>query len=526
MSKPPVTWCTVLEDEYRALHGDAPLDAAAPTDPDARLRALHQRIHERGPSALCLSGGGIRSATFALGVLQGLAHVGVLGTIDYLSTVSGGGYTGGWFTAWLQREGPAGRDDVLRDHGSRARARSSRTVARGRARRRSNASGARAATSRRAAASCRPTSGRLVTTMARNLLLNWLVILPLLAAALTDSAALLRRLVHAVERGHARADRGGRPCAVMAARLVVSDRAALRRVAIVPTWSLNFVGLGGSWSQGRFPVLVPAASGRRRRRDDVLLVGLSVPGSSPVGLARSGHRLVEPLAVRLDRGRRSIAARIRGRAGPDDGSAGLRCRVGRQDGPRGDRGAAHPRRRRSWWFAQFRVRIRRRASTCASSTRCSPCPIVLGLALLADGGVHRLREQRAGRCGARVVEPLRRLARHRGGAWLAAGVPGVLSWPTWWSSASRALSRCCDGSRTATAAVAALVPLLSSLAGMAARSGETLQEAVRRCARSQKRRAAGRDRSRCCCRSRGRISARSSRLEYHMLDGRRAADPR
>src|SRR6185503_9251999 len=64
-------------------------------------------------SALCLSGGGIRSATFALGVLQGLARAGVLGTIDYLSTVSGGGYIGGWFSAWLHREGAAGRDGVL-----------------------------------------------------------------------------------------------------------------------------------------------------------------------------------------------------------------------------------------------------------------------------------------------------------------------------------------------------------------------------------------------------------------------------
>ena len=36
--KPPVTWCQVLEDEYRALYGAAPLDAAAPTDPDERLR--------------------------------------------------------------------------------------------------------------------------------------------------------------------------------------------------------------------------------------------------------------------------------------------------------------------------------------------------------------------------------------------------------------------------------------------------------------------------------------------------------
>lgn len=43
---------------------------------------------------LALSGGGIRSATFNLGLLQALAQAGRLKDIDYLSTVSGGGYIG------------------------------------------------------------------------------------------------------------------------------------------------------------------------------------------------------------------------------------------------------------------------------------------------------------------------------------------------------------------------------------------------------------------------------------------------
>ena len=43
---------------------------------------------------LALSGGGIRSAAFNLGVLQALAHRDVLPRVDYLSTVSGGGYIG------------------------------------------------------------------------------------------------------------------------------------------------------------------------------------------------------------------------------------------------------------------------------------------------------------------------------------------------------------------------------------------------------------------------------------------------
>ena len=43
---------------------------------------------------LALSGGGIRSASFCLGALQALDQAGVLKKIDYLSTVSGGGYVG------------------------------------------------------------------------------------------------------------------------------------------------------------------------------------------------------------------------------------------------------------------------------------------------------------------------------------------------------------------------------------------------------------------------------------------------
>lgn len=46
-------------------------------------------------TGLAISGGGIRSATFALGVLQVLAKFDLLRRFDYLSTVSGGGYIGG-----------------------------------------------------------------------------------------------------------------------------------------------------------------------------------------------------------------------------------------------------------------------------------------------------------------------------------------------------------------------------------------------------------------------------------------------
>ena len=55
--------------------------------------------------ALAFSGGGIRSATFNLGVLQGLAKAGLLPGFDIISTVSGGGYIGAWYTAWIKRDG-------------------------------------------------------------------------------------------------------------------------------------------------------------------------------------------------------------------------------------------------------------------------------------------------------------------------------------------------------------------------------------------------------------------------------------
>jgi hypothetical protein len=50
---------------------------------------------------LSISGGGIRSATFALGVVQQLARKGILRQVDYLSTVSGGGYLGAFISSFL-----------------------------------------------------------------------------------------------------------------------------------------------------------------------------------------------------------------------------------------------------------------------------------------------------------------------------------------------------------------------------------------------------------------------------------------
>src|SRR6266403_4779227 len=81
---------------------------------DDNLRDIYRRIASLDPTqrtdpgplaALCLSGGGIRSATFNLGVLQYLAKIGLLGKFDYLSSVSGGGYIAGWLRTWMHREG-------------------------------------------------------------------------------------------------------------------------------------------------------------------------------------------------------------------------------------------------------------------------------------------------------------------------------------------------------------------------------------------------------------------------------------
>ena len=53
---------------------------------------------------IALSGGGIRSATINLGFLQTLNEFGILKRADYISTVSGGGYTGAYVQATLKKE--------------------------------------------------------------------------------------------------------------------------------------------------------------------------------------------------------------------------------------------------------------------------------------------------------------------------------------------------------------------------------------------------------------------------------------
>ena len=92
----------------------------------ARIRNRRAEIELEGPAdalvGVGLSGGGIRSGTFALGLFQGLAKgaagsrrpTGLLRHIDYLSTVSGGGYFGSFFGRLLTRDYVKKPEDVER----------------------------------------------------------------------------------------------------------------------------------------------------------------------------------------------------------------------------------------------------------------------------------------------------------------------------------------------------------------------------------------------------------------------------
>jgi hypothetical protein len=142
-------------------------------------------------TALCLSGGGIRSASFALGVLQALAmhprprggqetalnpEKSLLAQFNYLSTVSGGGYIGGWLSAWVQRAGFASvwKDLVHRRGGEQDPGEQPAPVKWIRAH--SNYLTPKLGLSGDTLAD--------VAIILRNLLLNWLVLLPMLCAVL------------------------------------------------------------------------------------------------------------------------------------------------------------------------------------------------------------------------------------------------------------------------------------------------------------------------------------------------------
>lgn len=95
----------VVQQEYAAIWLRRRRGELAPADqpPDHDQRRPDDLV------GLALSGGGIRSASFALGLLQALAFRGWLPRVDYLSTVSGGGYIGASLTWLLHRAWPAAK---------------------------------------------------------------------------------------------------------------------------------------------------------------------------------------------------------------------------------------------------------------------------------------------------------------------------------------------------------------------------------------------------------------------------------
>ena len=76
--------------------------SAARSNAELLKKYQDERLYHRDPNSppqLCvaMSGGGIRSAAYNIGVLQGLHKLGVLPKVDILSSVSGGGYALSWF---------------------------------------------------------------------------------------------------------------------------------------------------------------------------------------------------------------------------------------------------------------------------------------------------------------------------------------------------------------------------------------------------------------------------------------------
>lgn len=190
----PLPLWRVLEDEYRELHATVTEAAwraqwqaeherisrasngARPTDIQLEA-ALHRWVHQLGDddarTALCLSGGGIRSACFGLGVLQGLARKGLLSRFHYLSTVSGGGYIGSWLSTWIHRhtDGLPGAAEELKASVTAPSDTTSTSQPVQQLRRYSNYLSPRTGL-------FSADTWTLVATFLRNLLANWLVLLP------------------------------------------------------------------------------------------------------------------------------------------------------------------------------------------------------------------------------------------------------------------------------------------------------------------------------------------------------------
>lgn len=111
----------LLEQELKARGEWCPTNQ----NPYPDAYAVASEINTAG---ICLSGGGIRSATFALGVLQGLARNKMLHRFHYLSSVSGGGYIHQFLAAWIHRKDVATVQETLDDIPQPVASQSRRTV--------------------------------------------------------------------------------------------------------------------------------------------------------------------------------------------------------------------------------------------------------------------------------------------------------------------------------------------------------------------------------------------------------------
>lgn len=89
---PPASAAGTIPDftsDFTLVYGAEYADIMDKSAPRGRTPSVYDKM-----TGLALSGGGIRSASFCLGVLQAFNATGILEKFRYLSTVSGGGYIG------------------------------------------------------------------------------------------------------------------------------------------------------------------------------------------------------------------------------------------------------------------------------------------------------------------------------------------------------------------------------------------------------------------------------------------------
>jgi hypothetical protein len=256
----PLTLCQMLKEEAEKLGAKkdtfkAANSAEVAAGTEKREKddaAVMNGLHTLQRSALCFSGGGIRSATFGLGVLQGLARLsrsddGVLKSLHFISTVSGGGYLGAWFTRWRQE---VGLKKVIEQLAEDPRERFDPEPAPLRHLR----AYSNYLSPRLGAASA--DAWTLVATVARNLLLNWFILVPVIATVLLVPKILLVLMDAS----------GALPAQSMSLYLILAAAFVLGCVAIrffilnLPAFGNRRDGTLKYWWYGLFPLLLSSVA--------------------------------------------------------------------------------------------------------------------------------------------------------------------------------------------------------------------------------------------------------------------------